>query len=182
MNRSPPGPSVHGILQARILEWVAGPLLRGFFPTQGSNPHLSCLLHWQAGFLPLVPLGSLIFPLSYKICSCSHIKCSHPKSSLFLQSQPLKCSFFPAAANFPTATPLYSPARMQLVNDVLFWWISFLPCHLLWNPKFLLKKPTPIPTQPSWKELMVGGDSICTPTPQHLQSSREGWERELLSG
>ena len=121
MNRSPPGPSVHGILQARILEWVARPLLQGFFPTQGSNPHLSCLLHWQAGSLPLVPLGSLIFPLSYKICSCSHIKCSHPKSSLFLQSQPLKCSFSPAAANFPTATPLYSPARMQLVDDVLFW-------------------------------------------------------------
>ena len=33
---SPPGSSVHGILQARILEWVA--LLQGIFPTQGSNP------------------------------------------------------------------------------------------------------------------------------------------------
>ena len=34
---SPPGPSVHGILQARILEWVAMPFSRGIFPTQGSN-------------------------------------------------------------------------------------------------------------------------------------------------
>ena len=34
--------TVHGILQARILEWVAFPFSRGIFPTQGSN---SGLLH-----------------------------------------------------------------------------------------------------------------------------------------
>ena len=28
-------------------------LLQGIFPTQGSNPRLLCLLHWQAGSLPL---------------------------------------------------------------------------------------------------------------------------------
>ena len=31
---------LHGILQARILEWVAIPFSRGFFPTQGLNPGL----------------------------------------------------------------------------------------------------------------------------------------------
>ena len=31
---------VHGILQARILEWVALPFPRGIFPTQRSNPGL----------------------------------------------------------------------------------------------------------------------------------------------
>ena len=30
-------------------------LLQGIFPTQGSSPHLLCLLHWQAGSLPLAP-------------------------------------------------------------------------------------------------------------------------------
>ena len=30
-------------------------LLQGIFPTQGSNPCLLCLLHRQAGSLPLVP-------------------------------------------------------------------------------------------------------------------------------
>ena len=35
MDCSPPGSSVHGILQARILEWVAMPSLGGIFPTQG---------------------------------------------------------------------------------------------------------------------------------------------------
>ena len=37
---SPPGSSVHGILRARVLEWVAISFSRGIFPTQGSNPGL----------------------------------------------------------------------------------------------------------------------------------------------
>ena len=49
-----PGSSLHGILQARILDWVAMPSSRGIFPTQGSNPYL---LHWQMGSLGLVPPG-----------------------------------------------------------------------------------------------------------------------------
>jgi len=40
MDCSPPGSSVHGILQARILEWVAMPSLQMIFLTQGSNPDL----------------------------------------------------------------------------------------------------------------------------------------------
>ena len=32
-------------------------LLQGISPTQGSNPHLWYLLHWQVGSLPLVPPG-----------------------------------------------------------------------------------------------------------------------------
>ena len=41
---SPPGSSVRGIPQARILEWVAMPSSRGIFLTQGSNPGLP---HWR---------------------------------------------------------------------------------------------------------------------------------------
>ena len=39
-----PGSPVQGIFQARILEWVAMPSSRGFFPTQGSN---LCFLHFK---------------------------------------------------------------------------------------------------------------------------------------
>ena len=53
MDCSPPGSSVHGILQARILEWVAFSREEGIFPTQGLNLHLLRLLHWQVGSLPL---------------------------------------------------------------------------------------------------------------------------------
>ena len=54
-----PGSSVHGILQARILEWVAMFSSRwsSWVATQGSNPCLLCLLHWQVGSLPLAPPG-----------------------------------------------------------------------------------------------------------------------------
>ena len=38
MDSSPPGSSVHGILQARILDCHS--LLQRIFPTQGSNPGL----------------------------------------------------------------------------------------------------------------------------------------------
>jgi len=51
------GCSVHRILQARILEWVAISSSRGIFPTQGLNPCLLGLLHWQADSLPLSHLG-----------------------------------------------------------------------------------------------------------------------------
>ena len=54
MDCSLPGFSVHGISQARILEWVALPS-PGVFLTQGLN---LCLLHWQADSLPLSYKGS----------------------------------------------------------------------------------------------------------------------------
>ena len=45
MDCSLPDSSVHGILQARILEWVAIPPSQGVFPTQGLNPGLLCCRH-----------------------------------------------------------------------------------------------------------------------------------------
>ena len=53
MDYSLPGSSVQGILQARILEWVAM-LSSGHLPDTGIN---LCLLHWQASSLLLVPSG-----------------------------------------------------------------------------------------------------------------------------
>ena len=50
MDCSPPGSSVHGILQASTLECVVISSSRGIFPTRGLNPHL---LRGQAGSLPL---------------------------------------------------------------------------------------------------------------------------------
>ena len=45
VDSSPPGSSVHGISQAKILEWVAISCSRGIFLTHGLN---SSLLLWQA--------------------------------------------------------------------------------------------------------------------------------------
>ena len=63
---SPPGSSVHGTLQARILEWVAMPSSRGSSQPRDLT-HVSCLLHQQAGSLPLVP------PWKSHICVCVYI-------------------------------------------------------------------------------------------------------------
>ena len=57
MNYSLPGSSVHGILQARLLECHS--LLQGIFLTQGSNTCVLCLLLWQTSSLPLAPPGKL---------------------------------------------------------------------------------------------------------------------------
>ena len=57
MDYSLAGLSLHGIIQARILPWVVMYSFQGIFPTQGSNLHLLCLLHQQAGSLPLVLPG-----------------------------------------------------------------------------------------------------------------------------
>ena len=56
MDYTLPGSSVHGVLQAKTLEWICHALLQVIFPgTQGSNLYL---LHWQANSLPLHHLGS----------------------------------------------------------------------------------------------------------------------------
>ena len=52
-----PDSSGHGILQARILEWVAMPSSRGS-SRHGLKPHLLRLLHGHADSLPVVPENS----------------------------------------------------------------------------------------------------------------------------
>ena len=56
---SPPDSSVYGILQARILEWIAVPSSRGSSQPRDQT-HLLHLLHWQACSSPLAPPGKPI--------------------------------------------------------------------------------------------------------------------------
>ena len=63
MNCSLPGSSDHGILQARILEWVA--ISSSSTSSHPRSPtHLLCLLHRQVGSLPLAPPGESPYPPS----------------------------------------------------------------------------------------------------------------------
>ena len=62
MDGSLPDSSVHGILQARILELVAVLFSRGIFPTQGSNPGPPAL---QGDSLPFKPPKKV----NPKVCS-----------------------------------------------------------------------------------------------------------------
>ena len=53
------GSFIHGILQARILEWVATSASRGSSQPRDQT-QVSCLLCWRAGSLPLAPLEMLV--------------------------------------------------------------------------------------------------------------------------
>ena len=55
MDGSLPGSFFQGILQAKILEWVAIPSSRESSLTQELDLCLLYLLHWQVGSLPLAP-------------------------------------------------------------------------------------------------------------------------------
>ena len=55
MDCSLPGSSVHGTIEAKILEWIAKFLPPEDPPDQRSN---TCLLHWNEDSLPLSHLGS----------------------------------------------------------------------------------------------------------------------------
>jgi len=58
MDYSVPGSSVHGILQARILEWVAISFSRGSFQPRDCEPGSPTL---QADSIPSEPPGKLFF-------------------------------------------------------------------------------------------------------------------------
>ena len=60
MDHSTSGSSVRGILQARILEWIAMPSSRGIFPIQVLNPSLLCLTALASGFFTTAPPGKPI--------------------------------------------------------------------------------------------------------------------------
>ena len=55
---SPSGSSVHGILQASILEWVAAPSFRGSSQPRGQTHVSYVYLHWQVGSLPVAATGN----------------------------------------------------------------------------------------------------------------------------
>ena len=63
---SPPGSSVHGSLQARILEWVAIPFSRGIFLTLGLNLDL---LHCRQILLPSEPPGKPVTLYAFSIAA-----------------------------------------------------------------------------------------------------------------
>ena len=64
MDCSPPGSWVHGILQARILEWVAISFLQGIFLAQGSSPGF---LHCRQTLYLLSHQGSPMLTIISKI-------------------------------------------------------------------------------------------------------------------
>ena len=64
MDCSPPGSSIHGILQVRTLEGGCHFLLQGILPTQRSNRRLLCLLQLAGEFFTTEPPGRPLIDLA----------------------------------------------------------------------------------------------------------------------
>ena len=60
-----PGSSVCGIFPGKNTGVCCHALLQRIFLTQGSNPRLLCLLHWQVGSLLLPPPGKSKAPYTH---------------------------------------------------------------------------------------------------------------------
>ena len=85
MDCSQPDSSVHGILQARILQWVAISFSRGIFPTQEPNPGI---LHCKQILYHLSLWGS---PKPHYPAHCNKLACqlTHPPAPRLLSVPPM---------------------------------------------------------------------------------------------
>ena len=110
MDCSPPGSSVRGTSQARILEWVAISSSRGIFQTQGSIPGLllgrQILYHWATREYPInvflwkwfvwlrgpyVAFGWCVWCISFNPWQCLSFPCLHLWIKVII-SQNFPCS------------------------------------------------------------------------------------------
>ena len=131
---SPPGSSGLGIFRTRILEWVA---ISSSFLTQGSNPPLFHLLHWQASSLPLAPPWEGDCASVSSVHSLSHFwifatPCTAARqASLSItnsRSPPKLMSFesvMPSKPSHPLSSPSL-PAFNLSQHQGLFQWVSCL--------------------------------------------------------
>ena len=121
MDSSPPGSSVHGILQARILEWVPRPS-PGDLPNPGIEPGSLVL---QADFLPAEPQGK---PKNTRVGSLSLLQ------QIFLTQELnqglLHCRWILYQLSYQGSF-LYNPAN---VGNLIFSSSSFSkPCLDIWK-------------------------------------------------
>ena len=99
MDCSPPGYSVHGIFQARILEWVAISCFREIFLTLGSNPLLLHLLYQQEDS----PHDLLGFPggCSGKVPACQCRRCKRLRFDPWVRKIPWRRVCQPTSVFLP---------------------------------------------------------------------------------
>ena len=149
-----PGSSVHGIFQARILEWVDMPSFRDL-PDPGSNP-VSCVsLHWQADSLLLSHLGSPIRALSEvaQLCPtlCDPMDCTLPGSSVHGIFQAIVLEWI--AISFPkgSSQPRDQTCVSRIINRRFTVWATRGRCKIVFQSDL----PFCIPIGNDWKLLLL---------------------------
>ena len=96
-------------------------LLQGIFPTWGWNPRLLCLLHWQAGSLPLPPPGEPDTKAIFSII-CNRLWKMFIKLKIYLNT----CFGF----------PIRQMHYVRIMTDFLQSFLHFFPCATLLTRTF----------------------------------------------
>ena len=135
MDGSPPGFSVHGILQVRILEGVGHALFQRMFPSQGSNLQLLCcrqtLYRWANRETQSFPHGSD----GKNIC----LQCGRPGFSPWVGKIPWRTKWQPIPVLMPGKSHEwrrligYNPWGCRVRHD---WAISLSLCLSQYNNVF----------------------------------------------
>ena len=103
-------------------------LFQGIFPAQGSNPHLLCLLHWQATSLPPTPPGSPCDGGYFQLYSKCHSLEGLLSQSLWVFSQPTELpdlhAWSPSSSSCPRGTLLKGRSRAKLRLHVSQSWLG----------------------------------------------------------
>ena len=184
MDCSPPGSSVCGDSPGKDTGVGYNGLLQGIFLTQGSNPHLLCFLHWQAGSLPLVLPGKPLYRPYYRIKTgkniyqhtrtawpaCFDVFTFHPDQCVFFTYQPEKicsckllclmtsayfCTVFPAAS--PTDNILSFLCYISLKHPEIFG--SHLASRFLIQPTTISLHWYTCPIPSVWSKLSLSSTS-----------------------
>ena len=129
MDYRPPGSSVHRHYPSKNTGVGFHALLQGIFPTQGLNLCLLCLLHWQAGSLPLAPPGEP------STMSLSSVQFSSVAQSCPTLGDPMN----PSTPGLPVhhQLPEFTQTHVHRVSDAI------QPSHPLSSPS----PPAPNPSQ-----------------------------------
>ena len=139
MDCSPPCSPVHGILQARIVEWVAMPSSRGYSPPRGT--HISyaswigrwVLYHWATW-------ETLPLPLVRVNCATAG------NWGLFLLPPPL--------GGVLILIPWVNPVVLSSTSLLLLWWpqFNYTRIILFWAYPVTARKGAPLFLMPSWRQ------------------------------
>ena len=103
--------TVHGILQARILEWVAFPFSRGFSQLRDQTQ----VFHIAGGFFTSwVPREALLITYAYNCHSNQYADWFHPIKT------PSGCPWWPPSSSpIPSLTSWQTLSFLQLLNFVI---------------------------------------------------------------
>ena len=148
--------------------------LQGIFPNQGLNPCLLCLLHWQAGSLPLVPTGKTQWDVTQLLKRMEHnYSYCLPLGLVHLQEPLFKQHLLGLSHGFPGPPPQEASRHPASNSDLSP--PAAVPHHV---PPWALG----LPLQPTVRELTLPITPSSLPLPWECQIRNEGSEWKVGSG